>query len=131
MKGALAILIFIAFLMTVAVALSIFMMTYSPPQIVGGLCHYDEFQGVCNVTSVSDADVKFKFAPDSVMDLRNVSWVSSAQNVLDREYSTPVTSIGLRCGAGERCVFGAGAILRCKISIIKSGACTPVIFKFS
>lgn len=129
MKAVSALLIFIVFLMVVAVAAvatAAFFMMYSPPQIVGSLCTYDTFDGSCNVTSVSGGNVKFKFAPDSAMDLRNASWIGPASDVTKKEYSESLSVIGARCG-GE---CAAGFVLRCRMSIIKTGACTPVLFKF-
>ncbi len=127
MKGANAVLIFIVFLIIFAVAVATFLMMYSPPQIVGSLCAYDTFAGSCNVTSTSDGVVRFRFSPDSAMDLRNVSWVGSAQDISKKEYSEQSSVIGSRCGV--ECA--AGVALKCSVSIIKSGTCAPVIFKFS
>ncbi len=127
MKAVSTLLIFVVFLIVAAVAIAAFFIIYSPPQIVGGPCAYDIFAGSCSVTSSSDGVVKFGFAPDEPMDLRNVSWVGSASDILTKEYSEQSSVIGSKCGA--ECA--AGVALKCSVSIIKSGTCTPVIFKFS
>ena len=109
------------------------------PPIVGGPCSYDEFRGKCKITSIfNENKIRFKFIPTEPLNLENIGWVKSKEDITNREYEEYVGYLGLKCldkypitGEDlERCNIKENTVFDCEIGLITKGTCTPIVFKF-
>jgi hypothetical protein len=90
--------------------------------LVGGQCDYEKVAGTCQINSIaSDGTVKFSFSPNTPVQNENFS------ETLKREQTDALASLA----AGQSLDVKTGDTVNCEASLIKSGTCTPITFKFT
>lgn len=103
-------------------------------ELVGGPCTYDTFDGQCKIVSVQDMNVKFRFVPNS--DIKSA--VISDEALKEKEFEYYAMYLGLKCldnielsdNAISDCGIVNDSSFDCQISLITSGTCNPITFKF-
>jgi len=100
--------------------------------VVGGPCTYDSYPGKCKITSVEGNDVKFSFEANDASKIKQPFFKTTGGkakgqisfSVTNKDYLSPVECI-------RKYGIKKDAVIDCQVDLIKTGTCTPVMFKFN
>jgi len=112
------------------------------PIVIGGGCVYKKFAGKCTVSKIEDAsttiNVNYSFSPTTTPDISG-TYLTATSTINPYGGTAAAGYLGLPCLKNKyaptlnqttECGLIAGAIFNCTLSVIKTGACTPINVEF-